>query len=580
MPRILTGKTLYSCPMNIHTYAAKGDLAGLRAELANGASIEAFNERGRTPLMVAAHSSNADVQTLRFLLDHGANVNALTAPNAWGTKSVLGIAVRSASLEKIKLLVEAGADVRHIDDNGYSILVDAVHRSFPETVDQHLVVLDFLIASGAPLDVTSKYGESALSATSHRGQFDRVKFLLDRGSDPRPLRWTPLFFAVAFGDVQEVRTLLDQGAPLDQRDRSERTPFLLSVHAGHGDIASLLLERGSDLSATGRGGKTALEYAIDQDNGAMLTWLIAQGCDAEETDDHGDFPLLLAAQHGAVRCVEALLEAGASPSRQDQYESGPMSNAASPEIVELLLRAGEDLSDVSNRVRSVLTGLNSREEITVSEEDYRRNRTRRFGQRNPERMNNPFWDEMVRTRAYSYGAGKMFGDVTNGQNPVWSIHRFGQSMTRLPDGRYVEIAGEHEDHYDPDFCIYNDVVIYHGNGSFDILGYPERDFPPTDFHSATLVIPYIYIIGNLGYYETRRPGQTPIYRLHCGSWTIERVPSRGDNPGWIHKHRARLVDASHIEVSGGKVYYGPTTELTDNNKTYLFNLSDLTWHSA
>jgi hypothetical protein len=38
------------------------------------------------------------------------------------------------------------------------------------------------------------------------------------------------------------------------------------------------------------------------------------------------------------------------------------------------------------------------------------------------------------------------------------VQRFGQSLTFLPDGRAVQIGGEHVDFYYPVFCIYNDVL--------------------------------------------------------------------------------------------------------------------------
>ena len=76
--------------------------------------------------------------------------------------------------------------------------------------------------------------------------------------------------------------------------------------------------------------------------------------------------------------------------------------------------------------------------------------------------------------------------------------RFGQSLTLLPDGLAVQIGGEHEDYYDPDFCIYNDVFVHERDGSITIYGYPESAFPPTDFRTATLVGDSIYVIGSLG----------------------------------------------------------------------------------
>ncbi len=47
------------------------------------------------------------------------------------------------------------------------------------------------------------------------------------------------------------------------------------------------------------------------------------------------------------------------------------------------------------------------------------------------------------------------------------------------------IAGEHEDHYDPDFCIYNDVVVLDLDGSVAIYGYPEEIFDDFLYDPAT-----------------------------------------------------------------------------------------------
>lgn len=57
------------------------------------------------------------------------------------------------------------------------------------------------------------------------------------------------------------------------------------------------------------------------------------------------------------------------------------------------------------------------------------------------------------------------------------------------------------------------MVVYKDNGDFKILSCPKNIFPPTDFHTATLVGEYIYIIGNLGYIEQRINQETPVYKL-------------------------------------------------------------------
>ena len=147
----------------------------------------------------------------------------------------------------------------------------------------------------------------------------------------------------------------------------------------------------------------------------------------------------------------------------------------------------------------------------VTPELFRVWRSPRLGAQNPERLTNPVWDWLVRSRISAYASSQHFG--IGGSEPGWSFARFGQSTTTLDDGRVVYIAGEHEDHYDPDFHIYNDVVIRHPDDRIEIFGYPRDAFPPTDFHSATVAGNKIILIGNLGYPNDRRPGTTQVVSI-------------------------------------------------------------------
>jgi hypothetical protein len=205
-------------------------------------------------------------------------------------------------------------------------------------------------------------------------------------------------------------------------------------------------------------------------------------------------------------------------------------------------------------------------------------RSPRFGRTNPERMNNPFWEWMVRTRLDGFQANdKLHGPDSFEAGPVWCFRRFGQSTTKLPDGREILIGGEHEDHYDPDFFIYNDVVVKHPDGQIDIFGYPKEEFPPTDFHSATLVGERIILIGALAYHTERKPGVTPILTLDLAAKKIAAHKSTGANPGWIFEHQARLSeDGASIHVSGGQIAREPNN-FVDNLDEWKLDLVTLTW---
>ena len=193
-------------------------------------------------------------------------------------------------------------------------------------------------------------------------------------------------------------------------------------------------------------------------------------------------------------------------------------------------------------------------------------------------MKIPFWNAMIRSGVNAYRPRAQFDPKDEMPSPLWCFDRFGMSFTKLPDGRFVQIGGEHEDFYDADFFIYNDVVVHDTNGKFNVFGYPKDVFPQTDFHSATYVNGFIYIVGSLGYKGTRRFCETPLYRLNCKNWSIESIPSSGDNPGWIHDHKCRLVDGT-LEITEGEVckQIKGKEVIEDNLNVYQLDLTTMKW---
>lgn len=142
-------------------------------------------------------------------------------------------------------------------------------------------------------------------------------------------------------------------------------------------------------------------------------------------------------------------------------------------------------------------------------------RSPRVGVANPTPMNNLMWEWMIASKTFGDYMGDFMGlPSSRTTGPCWNFQRMGQSSTALPDGSMVYIAGEHDDSYHPDFFIDNDVIVVRSGGATQIYGYPQDDFPPTDFHSATLIDGAIVIIGCLGDPAQRQFGTTQVRLLH------------------------------------------------------------------
>jgi ankyrin repeat protein len=483
---------------------------------------------------------------------------------------------------RVKALIDAGADVHYKRPHGYDALLDAVHGRDVERDPRLLELLALLVAHGVDLSGVSTYGESALRVLSRLGRFDAVRLLLDAGADRGQLEWTPLMAAVAMGSLADVRSALAENPALDARDWWSRTPWLISVLAGDIPKATLLLERGADPAARGRCDKPSLFYAIQGRHHDMLRWLLRDGADVHQTDEFGTTALIKAVEENDLESVEILLNAGAHVETDDETGTA-LSRATSREIILRLLDAGADPADVSSEGQRAVLRLPPASDdalAAISPDEFRRAFTRSFGKANPQRMRVPFWEAMVRCGASAYEASQRFEQPRGSvDEPVWCACRFGQSLTLLPDGRAVQIGGEHEDYYDPDFCIYNDVFVHDRDALVAIYGYPESVFPPTDFHTATLVGDSVYVIGSLGYQGTRRYGQTPVYRLDVRTLRMDRLDARGEAPGWLYKHRAAAIGPHAVRVWGGTVVTKSGARESDdpNRDAFVLDLEQLRW---
>ena len=215
----------------------------------------------------------------------------------------------------------------------------------------------------------------------------------------------------------------------------------------------------------------------------------------------------------------------------------------------------------------------------VTPDLFREWRVPRFGDENPQKLKSKVWEWLVHSRLSGYASNKMMnGPSPQVGGPTWSFDRFGQSVTELTDGRTVYIGGEHEDHYMPDFNIYNDVVVIGLDQMVDFYCYKKSDFPPTDFHTATLVGDKIILIGSLGELGERNPGHTQLYALSLRNFEIHKLESTGVSPGWIHRHTATLSeDQNSIIVTRGKVDLGGGHSLRENIEDWKLNLDDWSW---
>ena len=172
-----------------------------------GADVDCRGIAGRTLLLA---SSLGSVDVMRWLLNHGADVNARTKSG----ETPLHLAAFKARTEGVQVLLEHNASIDSQDNYGKTPLYSTIYYAQKERQES--------------LDIARR--------------------LLEHGADPNISTYRPstaLHCASSCGLLKVARLLLSHGAKVDVKDRDGRTPSQVAASEGHHDFTKLLLEHGA-----------------------------------------------------------------------------------------------------------------------------------------------------------------------------------------------------------------------------------------------------------------------------------------------------------------------------------------------
>lgn len=445
----------------------------------------------------------------------------------------------------IETLKDEIATLRKKEPKSYT----ALH--FATTVD----AAQKAIAAGVDVNKPSLLGKTALVIAYENEREEVMQVLYEHGADVDAIGWTALHVAAHWGTAKDVQAALPDRHIL-RPDHLGKTTLDIAITRGDADILGVLLPNIPAGAAAPVLDRALMDAAVFGTADVVRT-LLGFGASIEAENEWDETALAAAARWGNAEIVAVLLDAGASVESVKIFQAPEKyPQQGYDDVTALLLAAGwtpDMLDEDSRRDVRHFTGAALIPKQTIDPAYFIKKCAARFGQKNPERANEPAWLEMIRNGQGAWFAREKLGGGKKTGTLLFCFDRFGQSTTRLPDGRWVQIGGEHEDSYDPDFCIYNDVVVHDGAGGCDIYLYPKDVFPPTDFHTATLIGDRILIVGCLGYSNARVVGHTPVYWLNLGDFSITCAQTSGDAPGWIFNHRATFNDHK-VTISGGDVF--------------------------
>ncbi|KAL2033341.1 hypothetical protein VTO58DRAFT_104055 [Aureobasidium pullulans] len=234
---------------------------------------------GNTGIQVAARFS-LERSLVHCLQRHRCPLHYVNVRDQYG-RTLLSYAAQMNSVEAVRLLVNAGADLNmkseEKGDAGFTPLLYAACGGHEDTV---IALLD----SGADVRSKDHGGRTALAYASNHGFQAVARVLLERGCDPDTEdNWqqTPLCLAAPKGYEGTVELLLKHGAHVDSKDDDGGTPLLVAARSGYEGIVELLLEHGAQVNYKNEIGETPLLLAARCPSSKVMALLIAEG--AEKT---------------------------------------------------------------------------------------------------------------------------------------------------------------------------------------------------------------------------------------------------------------------------------------------------------
>jgi len=294
--------------------AMRGDIAGVRALLENGADMDAAQGDGMTALHWAAVTGNAELAALLIAGDA-----YLEGETRLGAYRPLHLAAKNGNAAILAALLDAGAEV---DSETATGAVTALHFASASGIED---AVRTLIDHGA--DVGRRegtWGQTPLMFAAASGRAGTAKLLVDAGADP------DVIAEVLDMPTRDAQDREDEARSRELRGQTGRSSGEASVGgagAGPGtpptarvDPNEAQRDRGAQrLSAAeligGYGGLSALLLAVREGHVQAATQLLDLGADINLASggDHTT-PLLMASINGHFDLAMELFQRGADPS--------------------------------------------------------------------------------------------------------------------------------------------------------------------------------------------------------------------------------------------------------------------------
>jgi len=385
----------------LHYAATFRQLDICRTLISLGANVNAVDDSGFTPLLMAINPEPDCEKLVGLLLDNGADPNKAdnqgnTALHLAALSGNIPCVLKLAYAKGIALTVKnnegkTAADLAS-DPEIKQLLVNAADLASHSEIKQLLVNTEFLhvvaagevaranklLQEGADINFQNPSdGNTALHIAIGKCDNNLIGMLLDKGARTdlfNTSMTTPLMHAARSGNVDAAKLLLERSKEnIDVNNTTSGLSLMTALHfaaisSNDKDICEMLIKSGANVNAKTGGndllsGSTPLILKMrfgwrDKDSIDTIALLLNNNADANMVDQLGNTALHYAAENDYIRCTQLLLAAKGIALTVKNNEGKTAADLASdPEIKQLLVNAATQEKPAVNLTGAAKQGI-------------------------------------------------------------------------------------------------------------------------------------------------------------------------------------------------------------------------------
>lgn len=286
----------------LHSCAAHSDSADVvRRLIAHGFDIDALDESGSTPLLLAVKRGSETV--VRALMAAGARLDVADKQK----RSLVFYAAQRSSHSVLAMLFEAGADASLVDHVGRS----ALHVAAANANEALLALLLAKAAGTLDINAADESGLTPCHVAAGNANERLVELLVGAGCrlDVRDTsNATPCHLAAMNSNEAVIAALVAAGAGVSDVDSILATPALRAASNSNEKVMQVLVECGADLNSRDRFGRAPCHRAAANANERVMATLVAcESVDLCVKDKYGMTVWLIAVSNANPRVLWQLL---------------------------------------------------------------------------------------------------------------------------------------------------------------------------------------------------------------------------------------------------------------------------------